>query len=239
MPSRAASRVRNGHGERTTDPLLDGVWLERSREALVIRSTEPLEVLSSAVVGGGRRRARSIINMHVPLSYDCSTPERDLRAFVRRSRLPAPSVGMMTAVATEDGLVLGEAPGSIEVRSVVTVGLANLTRAGEEATERGAAGTINAIFLLDASLRDAAALDLAVIAAEAKASVLAEREIRTAAGSIATGTSTDAVVVAWRPRSTPRLRYGGSATLIGAAVARLMRQAMSEALARREPDAVA
>ncbi len=208
------------------EELLAGVTLERSRDALVIRAAEPLAVLSSAVLGGGARSARSIVNLHVPRGYDCRSPERDLRSFARRAGLASPLVGLMTAVPLEQARVLAGAADRITVRAVITVGLANVARAGQRAERHAAAGTINAIFLCDGQLRGSAAVELVALASEAKASALIEAGVRTSQGALATGTSTDATVIAWRRRATPEVRYAGSATAIGSLVARLVRDAL-------------
>ncbi len=111
--------------------------------------------------------------------------------------------------------------------ALVTVGLSNATRAGVLAVNGArAAGTINAIFVCDAWLSEAAAVEIAMLAAEAKASALAEADVRTSDGLVATGTSTDAVVVAWRCGAPTRVRYAGSGTRIGVLVAGLMRAAI-------------
>ncbi len=73
------------------EQLLAGVTLERSDEALIIRAREPLQLLSTAVLGGGRRVARTILNFHVPKGYDCvhpnaiCAPSRATARCVRRS----------------------------------------------------------------------------------------------------------------------------------------------------------
>lgn len=133
----------------------------------------------------------------------------------------------MTAAALSEARVLrgGE---DFSMCAVITVGLENAVRAGD-AGAAARPGTINAIFLCDAPLRDAAAIELIALAGEAKASALIEAGVRTPNGGFATGTSTDAVVVAWRRSGRSRLKYAGTATAIGALVANLMRQALASA----------
>ncbi len=210
---------------RTSRPLLDGITLERHPEALIVRSVDPIQVLASAVLGGGRGPARTIVNLGVPLDYDGSSPARDLRAFARRNGLPGPLIGLMTAAPLDEVRLLRGSADAIELLSLVTVGLRNAVRAGDESDARGP-GTINAIFLCDGRLAEAAAVELVMIAAEAKASALAEAEVRTELGTIATGTSTDAIVVGWRAGRGSELRHAGSATAVGRLAARMMREAL-------------
>ncbi len=215
------------------DELFTGVRLERSDAALVVRAAQPLQVLSTAVLGGGRRSARTILNLHVPKGYDCAHPEHDLREFARAHALAPPVIGLMTAVPMHEGLLLTAQDDGIAVRALVTVGLDNATRAGERSPALArSAGTINAIFVCDAQLQDAAAIELVALAAEAKAATLVEAGVRARDGELATGTSTDSIVIAWRRRARRRLRFAGSATPIGNLVARLMREAIEAHLAR-------
>lgn len=73
--------------------LLEGVAYERRAGVVTLTLASPWQVLSSAVLGGGRRHARSLIHLQVPLSYNCSRPERDLRAAVRSLGLAGPTLG--------------------------------------------------------------------------------------------------------------------------------------------------
>lgn len=215
------------------EELITGVRLERSDAAFVIRAAEPLQVLSTAVLGGGRRSARTIVNLHVPKDYACAYPERDLREFARVQTLAAPLVGLMTAVSIGTGQLLRAEDDGIVVCALVTVGLSNAVRAGARGpSESPAAGTINAIFVCDARLRDTAAIELVAIAAESKGATLAEAGVRTRDGRLASGTSTDSVVIAWRRKARRQLRFAGSATSIGNLVARLMREAIEVHLSR-------
>ena len=214
-----------------SETLLDGVELERSDEALVLRAGEPLQVLSTAVLGGGRRSARSIVNLHVPKGYDCRKPEHDIRTFARQHGLAAPVIGLMTAVALGDVQPTRWIEGDVHVFAVITVGLANARRAGD-ASPGTSPGTINSVFLVEAHLHEAAAIELVAVAAEAKASALAEADVRTHEGKLASGTSTDATVIAWRRRGRT-VRYAGTATPVGRAVATLMRDAVARVVASR------
>lgn len=213
------------------EELLPGIRLERSDSALVIRTVEPLQVLSTAVLGGGRRSARTIVNLHVPSGYACVRPERDLREFTREHALPAPVVGLMTAAELCGAQLLRAEEDGIVVCALLTAGLTNATRAGVRGALDPSAGTINAIFLCNARLRDAAALELVAIAAESKAATLVEAGVRTREGRLASGTSTDAVVIAWRADAPRPIRFAGSATVIGSLVGRLMREGIETHLA--------
>src|SRR5215831_10639978 len=60
-----------------------GVALTCTSEVIIVSSQQPLEVLSSAVVGGGFVRSRYLLNRHVHRDYNCAEPAADLAAFAR------------------------------------------------------------------------------------------------------------------------------------------------------------
>jgi iron complex transport system ATP-binding protein len=197
-----------------------------------VRFTDPWQVLSSAVLGGGRRHARSLLHLQVPVSYNCDRPERDLRGAARELHLAGPVVGLMTAVdLARTHILAGRTSGGVAVRALVTVGLQNLSRPGEITQAR--TGTINTIVLSDGRIRDAAALELALLVAEAKAAILVESGLRTEGGHRASGTSTDAVAVLWRRVAGPEIRHAGAATDLGLLGGRMIRAAVSAELRRR------
>jgi adenosylcobinamide amidohydrolase len=226
-------------GDRPADgPLLDrqelltGVLFERRATSVVLRFEPAWQVLSSAVLGGGRRHARSIIHLQVPITYNCARPERDLRDAARRLGLAGPVIGLMTAVDLGRTHVLaGWVQGGVAVRALITVGLRNPSRPGEQGSNRP--GTINAIFLCEGRLRDAAALELALLLTEAKAAALIESGLRTPVGNRASGTSTDAVAVLWRRVNNREIRHAGAATDLGVVAGRMMQTAIDAELERR------
>src|SRR6266540_7098033 len=103
--------------------VLEGAAYERRDGVVVLRLAAPWQVLSSAVLGGGRRHVRSLIHLQVPLSYDCDRPERDLRRAARDLALNGPTVGLMTAVDLAETQLFAARAGDVEVRAIITVGL--------------------------------------------------------------------------------------------------------------------
>lgn len=212
--------------------LLAGVRYEQRASSVVLRLDAPWQTLSSAVLGGGQRHARSVLHLRVPLTYRCDRPERDLRAAARALDLAGPLVGLMTAVdLTRTQIFAGVAAG-VAIRALVTVGLGNLSRPGEPPVVPGP-GTINAIVLCEGRLRDAAAVELALVLAEAKAAALVESGLLTPAGARASGTSTDAVAVLWRGTDGREIRHAGAATELGAFAGSVISAAIASELARR------
>jgi adenosylcobinamide amidohydrolase len=206
---------------------IEGVEIEVGPEAVVVRAERPLRVLSSAVAGGGLGHARAIVNLHVDRDCPWEDAEARLAPFVMRRRLPSPWVGLLTAAWTERAQVAVESAHGIHALVVATVGLGNPIAAGCSAPARGRPGTINTIVVVDAAVEPAALVNLALTATEVKTLVLAEAGVRCAEGGLASGTSTDAVVVAATARGT-RARFGGPISDAGWVVARAVRRALTD-----------
>jgi adenosylcobinamide amidohydrolase len=211
--------------------LLEGAAYERREGVVTLRLAAPWQVLSSAVLGGGRRHVRSLLHLQVPLSYDCDRPERDLRRAARELALDGPTVGLMTAVDLAETQLFAARAGDAEVRALITVGLRNAARAGEAAV--GGPGTINVVLLCARRLAEAAAIELAMLASEAKAAAIVEAGVRTRTGRAASGTSTDAIAILWRRAAGREFRHAGSATEIGAVVGRIVTDAIRSAVEQK------
>jgi iron complex transport system ATP-binding protein len=182
--------------------------------------------------------------MYVDKGYRSDEPERDLAALVARLGIgPAePYVGLMTGVSLEDAAVVAEVTAGPRVVAIVTVGLGNASAAGRNpwtVSNVPSPGTINTIVIVDAELTAAAMVNAVIVATEAKTLALLEARVRTRAGELASGTSSDAVVIgATKFRATggggqpaAPLRYAGPATPVGLQIGRAVR----EAIARRLP----
>ena len=215
---------------------IEGVEIEIDAEAVVVTASGPLTVLSSAVVGGGLGQARAIVNLHV--DKHCPWGDADLRldAFAARRALPAPWVGLLTAAWTERAQVTAESAHGIHAVVVATVGLGNPVAAGWSAAAPASPGTINTIVVVDAAVEPAALVNLAVTVTEVKSLVLAAAGLRCADGAGASGTSTDAVVVAATGRGATA-RFGGPISDAGWVVARAARTALAEGVRRWQDSA--
>ncbi len=204
--------------------LLDGAVYERRDGIVALRLSAPWQVLSSAVLGGGRRHVRSVVHLQVPLAYAGNRPERDLRRAARALALEGPTIGLMTAVDLVETQLFAARAGDAEVRALITVGLRNASRPGEATV--GGPGTINVVLLCARRLSEAAAIELAMLVSEAKAATIVEAGIRTHNGRSASGTSTDAIAILWRRGAGREFRHAGSATEIGAVVGRIVTDAI-------------
>jgi iron complex transport system ATP-binding protein len=212
--------------------VIEGVEIDVSRDAVWLRSAMPLRTLSSAVVGGDLDVTRHVVNMHVRRGYDSADPGRDLRAFARGLGIAEPFVGLMTAAWTHEARIVWEEADGVRAGSVATVGLGMPVAAGVTPPVEWQPSTINVVVVLDAELERSAAVNGVITATEAKVGALTEAGIVTAEGAPATGTVTDAVVLAWTGRG-PRVPYLGPGTVAGWCLARAVRQAVLLGIPRR------
>ena len=209
--------------------MIAGVSVEVDRETVVVTSLTPLRVLSSAVHHGGFAEARAVVNLHVGKDDPCRDPAGMIGAFARRAHVPAPWVGLLTGAHTERAVQAEEAAGGFHALAVVTVGLSNPVAAGHSPVAVWAASTINTIVIVDADPEPAALVNAVITATEVKGLAMREAGLL-ADGVAASGTSTDAVVIAATGRGAAA-RFGGPASEMGWVVARAVRVALDRAIA--------
>lgn len=221
---------------------------------LVIDLGAPKRVLSSAPRGGGWRLARYIVNHQVegnlsppsasaPARQTVAThgdPSRFLRRLAGRLGVDEGCVGLMTAVPMTQ-LVTGrlESEG-VWVECFATVGVTNAVRAGEPCYRQPARsiidkpGTINLIVITNACLSPSAMVGASQVITESKTGVLRDHAVPSWTGQPgATGTGTDAVVVACgRHGEGSRVLYSGTHTEIGAMIGRVVSDCMRQGLKR-------
>jgi adenosylcobinamide amidohydrolase len=212
--------------------VIAGVEIDVGPAAVWVRSASPLRTLASAVVGGDLDAARHVVNMHVPRGYASDEPAGDLRVFARGLGIVEPFVGLMTAAFTHEARIASEEADGVRVLAVATVGLGAPAAAGVTAPVAWQPSTINVVAVLDAELDRGAAVNGVITVTEAKVGALADAGIVTAEGVPATGTVTDAVVLAWTGRG-PRLPYLGPGTVAGWSLARAVRRAVLEGIPSR------
>lgn len=211
--------------------MIDGVEIVVGAEAVCVTAERELVVISSAFAGGGLGRARTILNLHVPKNFPCADAEATVGAFARRHGLPPPLVGMLTSAWTEKAETAVETAGAIRALVVATVGLSNASAAGITGSAGPMPGTINTLVVVDADPEYAAMVNLVMTVTEVKTALLLDAGVKSVDGHPATGTSTDAVVVAATARG-PRCRFGGPVSELGWVVARAARQALGTGVRR-------
>jgi adenosylcobinamide hydrolase len=210
---------------------IDGVETSVTSEAVVVTADRELTVVSSAFAGGGLARARTVVNLHVAKKFPCADAEASVGAFARRHRLPSPWVGMLTSAWTEKAQTAVETAAGITALVVATVGLSNASAAGFTGRAASVPGTINTVVVVDADPEPAAMVNVVMTLTEVKTALLLEAGLKSLDGYPATGTSTDAVVVAATGRG-PRCGFGGPISDLGWVVARAAREALGAGVRR-------
>ncbi|NDJ63131.1 MAG: adenosylcobinamide amidohydrolase, partial [Chloroflexi bacterium] len=119
--------------------------------------------------------------------------------------------------------------GELTVCAVMTAGVSNAVAAGLNEPQSVQAGTINIVILVDGNLSPAAMVNAMMTITEAKTAELMNRGVQTSEGYPATGTSTDAVVLACTGRGKEHI-YGGPATAVGYLIGRCVRACLELAL---------
>lgn len=186
--------------------------------------------LSSALLGAGFTDFRSLFIYHVHKEYDHPEPWRHLQEIALTQQLTPPTIGLLTAASLDRAQVITLGDGELQVGAVVTAGVSNATSAGLTPPARlTQANTINIVLLVNRALSQAAMVNAVITITEAKTDTLNRLGIKTPQGEIASGTSTDTVVIAHNGEGEP-LPYAGPATTAGWLMAKAVRLALPEVL---------
>jgi adenosylcobinamide hydrolase len=208
-----------------------GVETSVTREAVVLTAERELIVVSSAFAGGGFARARSLVNLHVTKDFPCADANATVVAFARAHGLPEPLVGMLTSAWTEKAETAVETAAGITALVVATIGLSNASAAALTGRATARPGTINTMVVVEAAPEVAAMVNLVMTVTEVKTALLYEAGVKSTDGHPASGTSTDAVVVAATGRGMA-CRFGGPISELGWVVARAARRALGSGVQR-------
>ncbi len=198
--------------------------ITRRKEYIVVRALEGhLDVLSSAAYNGGLRKAKAVINAHVPEDFD-EDVENFFGQFLEKFEFESEfedinrndAVGMMTAADMENASVFEHG----EVTAIATAGLVRM-------------GTMNIILLIRDNVSVEGMTNAVITATEAKTAALIDLDVRDMQGSIVTGTPTDAIAVVCH-RDDKGIKYCGTATEIGRQIYETTRKAVEDAFSREE-----
>ena len=215
-------------------------------DTLIVDLGARMRVLSSAPRGGGLRTARYILNHQVPPNppgavarKNWEHPSRYLRRLAERLDVESDCVGLMTAVPMTQLVAHREERKGLWVEGFATVGVTNAVRAGEPVRQMqgepsgATAGTINLILITNGCLTVPAMVGAVQVATESKTGVLRDHAVPSWTGLAgATGTGTDAVVVASALRGNgPWHPYAGTHTEIGSMVGRVIAECLLQGLA--------
>lgn len=201
---------------------------------LAVLSDFPLNTVSSAIHNGGLKKTKVIVNTQVTKEYGDSLLHDDPEAFIqlsyRKLGLAEDFVGMITFARVEDFSLVSKRDGDLAVSVIATAGCTHAESAGEEITLQEIAGTINIMVLIDGNPIDSCLASCIITATEAKTAALRELDVRSRySGAEATGTITDAMVVA-KTGCGADVVYSGPASMLGQMVGWCTRKAVKEAV---------
>ena len=226
---------------KQSDLVGKGVKLVLKDNVLAVLSDAPLSTVSSAFHnGGGLKKTNVILNVEVPKSYGDRNLHDDPEAFIMNASkefgVSGSFVGVVTAAVVENYSLVSKRSGEFSVSVIATAAdnegnTCNFSEsAGEPIEVQEDAGTINIIVVVDGNPTESCLVGLIITATEAKVAALKELDIRSRfSGNEATGTVTDAIVVAETNRGAA-IVYGGPASPLGQLVGYCTRKAVKEAV---------
>lgn len=172
----------------------------------------PMQVASTAAVGGGIGLKDWVLNVGVSSGYARIDPDRHIAELAAQLGLDGDGVGMLTAADVTHVQWADDGGATVEA----TVGLSHPTWAAapdEGVDDIDLVGTVNVVGFIPARLDDAGLLNALCTITEAKSQAFA------GAGIDGSGTPTDAVTLVC-PAGPPTARFGGPRSRWGSRLAR-------------------
>lgn len=187
-------------------------------EFVVFQADNQLKTWSSAMTNAGNGWYRTFVNRRVDAQYDIDNAHKEMEQYLaNHGYLETETVGMMTAVQTTDA-VIKEYKGDFgSLVIMVTAGVGNAVDVSRayEVEDSPAIGTINTWIIVNGELTDEAFIQAVITATESKTKALAYEQVKDPrTGTIATGTSTDSVLIAATQKGK-QIPYAGPITEIG------------------------
>jgi len=207
---------------------------------LAVLSDTELSTVSSAIYNGGFKKVKAILNVQAP--EECNdrqlhaNPQKFVADSAKKLGLSDNFVGMITAAAIDKFALVTKKDGDLAVSVVATAvdpegnTCSHAESAGETITVEEMTGTINIMVVIDGNPTESCLVSTVLTATEAKTAALWELDIRSRySGDVATGTITDAIIVAKTNRGAP-IVYAGPASKLGQLVGYCTRKAVKEAV---------
>lgn len=167
---------------------------------VLFQSPQALKVLSSAVHNAGFGLYKTFVNRHVDKDYFCDDVQQEMATYLEKQGYSlVETVAMMTAVQAEHVEIGQYEWHNSSVVIAVTAGVGNAVDVSKAISrdEEYRIGTINTWIFVNGHLADAAFIQAMITATEAKAKAMQdEKVVDPLTNTIATGTSTDSVLVA-------------------------------------------
>ena len=199
-----------------------------TKDDIIIISKDELECLSNAAIKGERLKSLSIVNHHVPLDFGHIDLLEVFNPIKRKFKLHKSMIGLLTAVEMEDAVMVNEKVNDVDYTIILTAGILNTSAPNivnspdinENIKSESSfynPGTINIVLLINGLLTEHAIVNLFIIITEAKTLLFNKLNIRMKNGRLATGTSTDTIVVGFT-NNGQLIEWSGYATEFGQSV---------------------
>ncbi|NRD79315.1 adenosylcobinamide amidohydrolase [Bacillus sp. BRMEA1] len=212
-------------------------FLQRTSEYIVLSSPAPLRTMSSGVVGSGTGWHQTFVNRHVNKNYNCNDHRGEMISFLKSKGFePSETVGMMTAVVLEDLSCQTSYDDEFSLFVVVTAGVGNAVDASKSEMHdfKMVSGTINIWIFINGELTEEAFIQSIMTATEAKVKAIHDLNVLDpVTGTIATGTSTDSIMIA-ATQTGKKLEYAGTITPLGKQIGKTVYQCTTEAIKKSQ-----
>ncbi|PAE42410.1 adenosylcobinamide amidohydrolase [Bacillus sp. 7884-1] len=216
---------------------IDERMLRRTNEFIELKAPSHLRTMSSGVIGSGTGWHHTFVNRHVDKDYNCSDHRKEMADFLKEKGFePSETVGMMTAVILEDVSFKHIEGTGFSVFVLVTAGVGNAIDCSksEQHTFDQVPGTINTWIFVNGELTEEAFIQSIMTATEAKAKALHDLSvIDGVTGTIATGTSTDSILIA-ATQTGELLEYAGTITPLGKLIGKAVYECTAEGIRKSQ-----
>lgn len=202
-------------------------------EYVMLQTEIPLKVVSSALHNAGIGWYHTFMNRAVNKEYMCSDAHQEMESYIQRQGLiPPMTVAMMTAVEAKHAIIQQHEEAGLTAVVMVTAGVGNAVDAARSHLQQPIVhvGTINIWVILNGVLTNESFMQAMMTANEAKVKAMADEGIiDKISQTIATGTSTDSLLVAATQQGEVQ-QYAGTVTKAGRLIGKAVYSAMIVAL---------
>ncbi|MEH7245842.1 heme ABC transporter ATP-binding protein [Neobacillus niacini] len=211
--------------------------LQKTNDFIQLKAPVPLRTMSSGVIGSGTGWHHAFVNRHVSKDYNCCDHRLEMVTFLKSKGFePSETVGMMTAVILEDVTYKFFEQDSFSIFVVITAGVGNAidVSKSEHHSYMTVPGTINTWIFINGELTEEAFIQSIMTATEAKTKALHDLIVMDRVTcTIATGTSTDSILIA-ATQSGEKLEYAGTITPLGKLIGKAVYECTSEAIQKSQ-----
>lgn len=215
------------------DFCIDESLIKASKDFISLKSPFPLRTMSSGVVGSGTGWHQVFVNRHVDKNYHCDDHRNEMLEFLKINGFePGETVGMMTAVFLDDVSYRFLNDDDFSIFVMVTAGVGNAVDASQSKQHpfHLTPGTINTWVFVNGNLTEEAFIQSVMTATESKTKALHDLAIKDkVTNTIATGTSTDSILIAATQRGKA-VEFAGTITPLGKLIGQAVYECTTEGI---------